>query len=296
MYPFAEQIPALLECLRAPLWAIMDDRLEPLIAIHDQLKLGMLPVMAARDSAPKSIPVSNGVAVLSVSGPIFKRPNVLTEFYGWGTSTDKLVAQLRETEANPDVHARVLWFDSGGGEVTGSEENSAAIRAMRGSKPIEAVIQHGYSAAYWLAAAADRVTLAEQTSGAGSIGVIAVYGDLTEMYKKDGIGIKVIKSRKLKAAGNPFETMSPEDEAAIRRNIDAVDFVFASAVVSHRGGRLSIQRIDALAGGTLVGREAIEAGLADRIATLDQVVTELQDRALSRRSLVSAFFPGTLTG
>ena len=116
----------------------------------------------------------DGVAIIPVTGPLFRYANLFTAISG-ATSYEMLAQDFTVALDNPDINAIILNIDSPGGEVNGCAELANMIFAARGKKPIIAYASgDAASGAYWIASAADQV-VASETSGLGSIGVVAVY-------------------------------------------------------------------------------------------------------------------------
>ena len=79
--------------------------------------------------------VRDGVGILRVEGPLFKRANILTEFCG-ATSYEVLRRDLQSALDNPDIKSILLAVDSPGGEANGCDELATAIYQARGVKPV----------------------------------------------------------------------------------------------------------------------------------------------------------------
>lgn len=241
---------------------------------HGQLAevLGRLqsPEAAARlTPARKSI---GDIAVVPISGFISQKATIWTEIFG-GTSTERLVAAIRAAINEPSVGAVVLNVDSPGGSVFGLAEASAAIRALRGAKPLVAVANPIMaSAAYYLAAQADEI-VATPSALVGSIGTIAVVMDPTEAYEKMGIKFEVFTYGERKD-----ETMPPLDDEgrdAIQSQVDYYGGMFEADVAAGRGISRRNVRARYGQGAVFNAEDAVAAGLADQIATLEETVTSL---------------------
>ena len=114
--------------------------------------------------------VRNGVAVISVFGPLVRRSNLFADISG-ATSYSGIAKDLGEAIRNPEVKSILLDINSGGGSIDGCQELVSHITEARNTKPIRAYIGGtGCSAAYWLASACEKIYAAE-TSITGSIGV-----------------------------------------------------------------------------------------------------------------------------
>lgn len=124
-----------------------------------------------------------GIAVIPIYGTLVRRSMGLEAASGL-MSYAEIDAHLTAALADPQVSGILLELDSPGGEAGGVFELAQRIRAANAIKPIWAHANDAaYSAAYAIAAAADRLTLS-QTAGVGSIGVIALHVDQSV---KDGV-------------------------------------------------------------------------------------------------------------
>ena len=129
-----------------------------------------------------------------------------------------------------------------------------------------------FSAAYALASAAHRVTLA-QTGGVGSIGVVMRHVDFSRALAADGIKVTHIYAGDHKVDGNPYEPLPASVRADLQAEIDSLYTVFVDAVVRNRG--LNAQAVRNTQANTYRGQAAVSLGLADRVATTDQLIAEL---------------------
>lgn len=250
-------------------WAILPAALDRMIAAATAV---LVEPEAAR---PARGAVSGGaVAVLPVRGAIFPHANLFTEFFG-GAAADRLGQAVRVAVNDPNVGAIVLDIDSPGGAVSGVDELAGAIHDARGLKPIVAVANHlAASAAYWLASATDEVVVTP-SGEVGSIGVFAAHADYSEALAREGVKVSLIAAGKFKTEGNPYEPLTDEARAAIQARVDDYYDSFVKAVARGRGVKAADVR-DGFGQGRVVGaREAVTLGMADRVATLEQVVGDL---------------------
>lgn len=235
------------------------------------------------NNKPAAIQVQDGVAVISIEGPIAKRMGMLQAVSG-GTSSGAAAAQLADALADPSVTAIVLAIDSPGGTVDGTEALADAVYAARGIKPIEAHIDGlGASAAYWIASAADAVYALNQTTRVGSIGVIAKHVDQSGADAAAGIKVTEVTSGALKSPTSSHAPLSDLGRETMQRSVDATHRVFAGAVQRNR--KLSDSRIAAIADGRILpAGDAITAGLVDGFASLADRVKVLGTKSLAGRT------------
>lgn len=219
--------------------------------------------------------VVDGVAVISAMGGLVHRTKLAADsslLIGY----NDLAADMEDALAKADVHAIALVMDSPGGEVSGAFELAERIYAARGRKPIVAVADGmAASAAYLAASAADEVVLSA-TSYVGSIGVVMRHVDFSRALANDGITVSHIFAGEHKIDGNPYQPLPDAVRTALQTDIEGLYQMFVQAVAKHRG--MDEQAVRDTRAGVYRGVAAVAARLADRIGTVDAVVTELAAR------------------
>lgn len=248
-------------------FAIGEAGLTPMSALELEAAAG-----GSGPAANGSGPAANGViAILSLYGVLSQRVGMLEAMSG-GVSTQRFADGLREAVNNPQVKAVIIDTASPGGSVYGIDELATEIHSMRDIKPIVAVCNSLMaSAAYYTMSNASEVVI---TPGGelGSIGVIAMHVDQSEMNAKDGIKPTFIHAGKYKAEGNPHEPLGDEARTEIQSQVDRYYSMFLSAVA--RGREVGAETVRSKYGqGRVVGaKEAVRLGMADRVATLQQTI------------------------
>lgn len=221
--------------------------------------------------------LSGSVAVLPLFGTIFPRANMMTEVSG-ATSAEQMRTEFRSLLNDPQVSAIVLDVDSPGGAVRGVPELANEIYQARGVKPVVAVANHYMaSAAYWIGSAADELVVTP-SGEVGSIGVFAVHQDMSKSLEQDGVKMTVIKRGRYKAEGNPYEPLTEEARESIQSLVDETYEAFVQAVGLHRAADVEIVRNAYGEGRMVSAKRAVSLGMADRVATLDDVIADLQTR------------------
>lgn len=223
------------------------------------------------------------VAILGIIGLISQRAAQVDDMSGpGGTSIERLTARFRAARDDAGVKAIAFDVDSPGGGVYGVQELADEIRAARQAKPIEANANSlAASAAFWLAAAAGGFS-STPSGEVGSIGVYGAHEDLSKMLEQDGIKVTLISAGKFKTEGNPFEPLSEEGLAYWQSRVDEYYDAFKKASAKSRG--VSVSEVEKKFGqGRLLGaKAALEAGMIDRIETLDQTVRRLGGRGSAK--------------
>lgn len=281
---------ALLAYLQQTPLAVEPRYLGAILALANGRHAAAEAVIAARAATRAQVAAETGVAVIPIHGAITHRANCLSEFLGLA-SVEEIRTQFRAALDDPNVGAIAFDIDSPGGEVAGIADLAAEIRGARGRKPMTAIANEAmYSAAYWLGSAADRVVLT-QTAGVGSIGVIAMHVDESGMYEQAGAKVTVVKSGKRKAQFNAMEPLTEEARADLEAEVNRLAELFFAAVVASRDG-VTVEDVRALEGGTVSGKAAVKAGLADEVTTAEAAIAALHRAARratpSPRAMTSA--------
>ncbi len=269
-------------------WAITPEALETILAIVNRSNESVKAIEARLGENLENtdqVAVRDGVAVLSVAGPLFRYANMFTEVSG-ATSYQTLAMDFTEAVQNEDVRAILLNIDSPGGEVNGVSELARMIAAQRGLKPIVAYIGGlGGSAAYWLASAADEIVAAD-TALLGSIGAIMTFVDTRAAEEAEGVRVIEIVSSQTPNKG--IDPLTKDGRARIQAIVDQVASVFIAAVAENRGVPEKTVLTKYGRGGVLVGETAVAEGLADRLGSFEDVVERLQGTQGARRRMVMA--------
>jgi len=229
--------------------------------------------------------IQDGVAVIPVVGPIFPRANMMTEQSG-ATSVTTLQRDLAAALDHEKVKSVMLAIDSPGGAVSGVSSFADSVFKARGTKPIAAhVTGTGASAAYWIASAAERVTL-DRTGVVGSIGVIAAVPKQVSPDKSGNTYVEIVSSNA------PLKRPDPttiEGFTEIRTRLDAIEEQFVADVARGRDVTPDRVRSQFGKGGIVVGLDAVQRRMADSLDTLQGAtdrmarVSKAANRQQSRR-------------
>lgn len=195
--------------------------------------------------------IRDGVAVIKVSGPLFRYANLMTRICG-ATSYELLAQDFNKAVQNPNIKGILLDIDSPGGEVNGCSELSDMIYQARGTKPIIAYASGACcSGAYWIASACDKI-LAADTAILGSIGVVSIF----EKDDEDKT-IEIVSSQ---SPNKRPDINTEEGKAKIQARVDELAEVFIAKVARNRG----ISEDDVVnnfgAGDVSVGQHAVRNG------------------------------------
>ena len=280
-------------------WAIEPSALESITQIlyGDDASIEALESRIGRSiDGAESITVRDGVAIVPIQGLIFKNATLFTRIMSLifgGTLTDVLATDIQTALDDRQVHSILLNIDSPGGEAAGINELANMVYAARKKKPMMAYIDGlGTSGAYWLASSAESIAI-DEAAILGSIGVVMVVPDSRKM--DDRIGIT---RHQFVSSQSPNKRPDPNTEAGkaeFQKVVDDMAKVFVSAVARNRDVSEETVINDFGRGGLLVGRAAVDAGLADRISSFEDVLSEMIDNQTGTRSFVASGSPQPTT-
>jgi signal peptide peptidase SppA len=287
-----EAFPNLVRSAQIEIPAAMAAELEkraPRTRVAARLPKGGRPLASAGDLDPGS----GQVAIIPLTGLIRPRSSFLSWLFGGAYGGLVGFQQdLQEAVADPNITAIVIDVDSPGGLTDLVPETAALIRSLRGTKPIIAVANTlAASAAYWLAAQADELVITP-SGKAGSIGVFVVHEDWSSFNTKFGVEPTYISAGKYKTDGNPDEPLTPSATEELQQLVEDLYSMFVADVATGRGVSTDTVEAGYGQGRALLASRALEAGLVDRIATIDDVINGLLPGFSASASSPWAFLPG----
>ncbi|MGP9764556.1 S49 family peptidase [Halomonas sp. AOP13-D3-9] len=252
-------------------WLMTGDALDSLMAVAD--RQGDIQALEARlgrslDNT-RNVTVRDGVAVIPITGPIFRYANLFTEISG-ATSTQVLATDIQTALDDPAIKGIIVSSDSPGGEATGINELAEMIYQARGTKPIKAYVGgQAASAMYWIASAADEV-IVDDTAQLGSVGVV-----LSLRKREDRPGEKSYEIVSSNAPNKRPDLETEAGRAQLQTRTDELADVFLDKVARNRGIPREEVNDRFRQGGIATGALAVEAGMADRLGSLEGLIAEL---------------------
>lgn len=276
----------ILDVLTAP-WAIEPAKLLEIQAIYathlrgDKIDLAAVEAKLGRPLAnePKSYDVVDGVAVLHVDGVMAKRMNLFSQISG-GVSTQLAARDLLQAADDPSVHSIIQVYDTPGGTVDGTQAFANIIRQV-GQRKSVVTLADGLmaSAGVWAGTAATQIYIADTTTGVGSIGVVSQHVDMSGRDAQNGIKRTEVFAGKYKRIASDTGPLTKAGLQSIQESVDYTYSLFVQAVATQRGVSVDKVLSDMADGRMFIGEQAINAGLVDGVATLDELIAKLnQDR------------------
>lgn len=263
-------------------WALTESKLQAVVSFLvdrvNGIKATAEELEAFAGGQAPSASRQGAVAVLPLRGVIAHRAGMLDESSG-GVSTESFGRMYRQAMTDPNIGSLVIDVDSPGGAVAGLHELAAEMLALKGSKRVVAVANGSMcSAAYWLAASAADEIVAIPSASVGSVGVASVYVDDSKQREANGVEVTIFASSANKSDVLGLGPLSEDSKARRQARVDEAAGWFRADVAKGRG--ISVAEVRAKYGeGVVFGaKEALSAGLIDRIATMDETIGRLVGR------------------
>jgi protease-4 len=216
------------------------------------------------------------VAIVSLTGPIMGGEGFVR-------------SQLDHVAEDESVKAIVLRVDSPGGTVSGSDEIHYRLAKLAKDRELPVVVSMGGIAAsggYYVAMAnggRDDVIFAEPATLTGSIGVIIPHFDFSQLLKKFDVRDDSIASGPLKEMLSVTKDRSPELAVKERKLLQSlVDDMFDRFKEIVKAGRPKLDEAaveKAATGQIFTAKQALDAGLVDRIGFLEDAVSRAVELA-----------------
>lgn len=271
--------PSIHAVFHSTIWAILPEKLEEIRAfLATRFRGEMIPeeevqrITAGRRVGQAQI---NGkVAVLPIFGVLSQRVGMLERASG-GVSTEEVGATLDSLAADKAVRSIVLAIDSPGGSVYGVQELADKVRAVAAQKKVIAVADSvAASAAYWVGSQANEFAV---TPGGqvGSIGVLVAHTDVSKAEEAAGQKTSYITSSPYKVEGAPEQPLTEEARTELQAKVDHYHAMFVRAIAKGRNVSESKVNSEFGQGRMVTARDAVSRGMADRVTTLEQVLTRL---------------------
>jgi len=244
-------------CLRSNVTSKSADKLQAFACLGQEVAF-----------ADEGYAIIDGVAVIEISGGLTYRA-----YNWWTTSYLDIRDSFRAAIADVRALSVVFLIDSPGGEVAGLFDLVDEIYKARGTKPIIAIADEAaFSAAYAIASAADEIYLSS-TAQVGSIGVIAIHIDQSGYDKNLGLRYTAIFAGNHKNDFNPHEPLKSDGKELLQAHVDKLYDMF-TAIVARNRSMTQAAVIDTHAG-FYMGAAAVEAGLADGILSVRDIMTKM---------------------
>ena len=217
-----------------------------------------------------SIVVAIFFFVILISDSRYKKPHIAK------VTIDNIITQdsfryekLEELSQNKNTKAVIVFINSPGGTVVGGETLYKSIKNIAQQKPIISVMGEVATSAAYMASLGSNYIFAQEGTITGSVGVLVLSSEFTELAKKIGISTEVIKSGDLKASPSPLEKMTPKAREQMEKIVQEISKNFINLVKKER--KLDNNKTQLISDGRIfTGQSALQIGLIDSIGNIKE--------------------------
>ena len=206
----------------------------------------------------------------------------------------RVSSALDKAEQDNNIAAVILRIDSPGGSVSASDEIYARIQRFKKNNDVPVIASFGSlaaSGAYYIAMGADHI-IAQPTTVTGSIGVILLNFDASDLLHKLGISNESYVSGPNKDLLSPLKHDSPEQRRIMDGVIDHLYQRFVQVVRTNRPG-LDSNQIDRITDGRVfTANQALKLGLVDAIGHIPAAIDAAKQRAGVSHARIIRYYRG----
>jgi len=210
--------------------------------------------------------IDNKVIILNIPGTI--------NF----ASARKILASLEEAESDPGVKGILLSINSPGGSVGSSQEIYSYLLKLKlkGIKIVSSFGDMAASGGYYIASASDLI-VSNPGAITGSIGVIIMNMNFSELAQKFGIKSVAIKSGSMKDLLSPFRPITKDEEQYLQGMVFESYERFIKDILKGRGNKIKEDKLRKIADGRILsGLVAQKEGLVDVVGGMDTAKDEMK--------------------
>lgn len=222
-------------------------------------------------------------SVVSITGPILQ---------GHPAGADLIIPKLAKVFDDKKSSAVIVKINSVGGSPVQSDRIRQTIIRLRNKYPDKKVVAVGAdmltSGAYLIAAGAEQI-YANKSTVVGSIGAVSQGFDFTEVMQKVGIKERVHSAGDMKSGISPFSPVKEYQTERLNYVLQGVHENFKNIVVESRGeGVVDPAHFN---GDFWLGEDALDKGLIDGIATIEEVAEMIGVDGVNYHRSFSDMFP-----
>lgn len=252
-------------------WAIEPDFLSNLSNMTKEYQAGLSLLKDGQLQKTSFVKIRGDIAIISLQGIITPRMDIFTYFMG-GTPLDCLARDFQTAIDDDNIKGILFDIDSPGGIAVGPAEMAEIIFKARQIKPVWSYVgRNCCSAAYWLAAATEKI-ITHQSALLGSIGVVTT---VPVQESPDQSGYKNIEIVSSNAKNKRPDPRTPEGINEICRELNELESQFINAVANFRDLTIDQIKNDFGQGGVLIGAKAVQIKMADMLGTYESAIAAL---------------------
>jgi protease IV len=170
----------------------------------------------------------------------------------------------------------VLRVDSPGGDGSASDLIWHEVVRLRERKPVVVSMSSlSASGGYYISCPANYI-MADPGTITDSIGVFAMFFDLSGLYEKLGISHETVKRGKYADLSSTFRGRTPEEMEMLKKVVQDFYQGFIERVAN--GRKLTKEQVDQIGQGRVwTGRQAKENGLVDELGGLSKAINKAKE-------------------
>jgi protease IV len=211
------------------------------------------------------IPIRGLISNSPDEGFLSTKPSVVQE----------VVSQLNIAEDDDNIKSIILQIGSLGGTVTASDilyHEITRLKEKKDVKIIAVLMDIATSGGYYIALPADLI-IAHPTTVTGSVGVVFIRPEVTDLMGKIGFRVNVVKSGENKDMGAFYREATDEEKELLQNLVDKMGERFIDLVSEHRN--IDDQGLSEVASAKIMlADEAEQLGLIDRTGYIQDALDE----------------------
>ena len=187
---------------------------------------------------------------------------------------ERIQKELAIAEKDPDIKGVVIRVNSPGGSALASDIIYNSIKNL--TKPVY-ISMGGVAASggYYISAAGEKI-YADRETLTGSIGVVMMFPDISELMKKVDINNESISKGKYADLGNINRSLTLDERDKLYGSSLKVYNEFVDRVAE--GRKMSREDVlKAAEGRVWLGQEAVKMGLVDEIGGIEKAVSDMAE-------------------
>jgi len=220
------------------------------------------------------------VLVVHIRGFISDTPDG-SLFQSKPSMLQEVVSQFRLAAKDENIKAVVLQINTPGGSTTASDilyQEIVRFKRKSNVKVVAAMMDVAASGGYYVSLPCDYI-MAHPTTVTGSIGVLFMRPNVTGLMDKIGLEVEISKSGQNKDMGSPFRATTEDESKIMQSLIDELGQRFISLVAKHRKKVSQATLAQISTGRVYLANEALQAGLIDEIAYLEDAISKAKNLA-----------------
>ncbi len=224
------------------------------------------------------VPWPYKVAVIEIDGDIITgRSGTNWLFGGRATGADTVTEALRKASDDIQIRAIILRINSPGGSAVAAGQIYEEIKKVRekGKIVVSSLGDVAASGGYFVGVGADKI-IADPSTITGSIGVIGAVPHLSELYKKIGIKVEMIKEGKHADMFSGIRKLTTEEVKSLENLMDETYREFIRVVAE--GRKMSTGEVEKIAEGRIyTGIQAADLKLIDKLGGFSDAVETVKE-------------------